>query len=79
MNKDEWITLGLQRGFCGPPVCEVHDGMPRSWTESEILLLGEEICIDIIRLYPDEETKQEVEENHAASTWRKEEWLDSTQ
>lgn len=79
MTYEEWIRFGMEMEWCGPPVCEVHDGLPTSWVESEILLMGEDVCVEIIRVYPDKETKNEVEENHAASTWRKHEWLSNTQ
>jgi hypothetical protein len=77
MTFEEWMELGINRGWCGPPVCELHDGIPHTWAESEILMMGEDICVSIVRLYPDEETRLEVEDCHAASVWRKEDWCNT--
>jgi glycerate kinase len=33
MSYEEWIELGMKEGWCGPPVCSTHDGVPM--TENE--------------------------------------------
>lgn len=63
---DEWMTYGISKGWCGPPVCYTHDGLPVSESEYDL----EDQCLHIVRMYDDEATKEQVEENHAPSKWR---------
>jgi hypothetical protein len=66
---DEWLRYGYNKGWCGPDVCETHDGVPMS--EAEALEFEEsDPCIPIIRLYDSVETKRAVEEAHSPSQWR---------
>lgn len=71
MGYDEWIQIGLDAGWCGPAVCETHDGLPMSDEEHDQMYEGDEPCIHIIRLYPDAETRQAVELAHSPSNWRR--------
>lgn len=66
LDFDEWMSFGIEKGWCGPPVCNTHDGLPLSETEYDL----EDECIHIIRLYDDKEMKDAVEENHSPSYWR---------
>jgi hypothetical protein len=66
VDFDEWMSFGIEKGWCGPPVCNTHDGLPLSETEYDL----EDECIHIIRLYDDKEMKDAVEENHSPSHWR---------
>ncbi len=69
---DDWLEYGMDQGWCGPAVCETHDGLPLSSSEEEEFFeQGLDPCIHVIRLYEDFETKFAVEENHAPSQWRK--------
>lgn len=70
MTFDEWIKAGLEQGFCGPPVCYEHDGLPINNQEIESWELNEDPCIHIIRLYSDAEQKASIERDHAPSQWR---------
>lgn len=72
LNFYDWAMAGMARGWCGPPVCDTHDGLPTS-AEEDVMMWdeGDDICIHIIRLYHDESERIAVEENHAPSTWRK--------
>lgn len=70
MNRQEWIKIGYENSWCGPPVCIVHDDIPISFIEGEEMAEGEEPCIEILRLYPDEITRLSVEDNHSPSVWR---------
>ena len=71
MNYDDWIAIGIREGFCGPPVCYTHDGLPATLEEEENFY-KDEPCIHIIRPYgTDAKLKCEVELNHGASVWRK--------
>ena len=69
-NFDDWLAQGMEAGFCGPAVCYTHDGVPTSEAEDDEFEQGDP-CLHVLRLYPDEETKEAVEDNHAPSTWRK--------
>lgn len=70
MSFDEWIAFGISMGWCGPPVCHTHDGVPTSVEEEEMWDEGTDPCIHIVRLYEDKEQKASVEENHSPSKWR---------
>jgi len=39
LDYDEWMTYGIKKGWCGPPVCYTHDGLPMS--EQEDVEFGE--------------------------------------
>jgi hypothetical protein len=69
MDFEEWLKFGFDQGWCGPAVCETHDGVPLSEKEAEEFEESDP-CIHIIRLYEDAEHKLEVEDAHAASVWR---------
>lgn len=70
MDFEEWLQFGINKGWCGAPVCETHDGLPMTEDESTAFESGEDPCIHIIRMYEDPETKAGVEENHSPSIWR---------
>jgi hypothetical protein len=70
---NEWINQGIAQQWCGPPVCYTHDGTPTSEAEEEQFDEGFDLCIHIVRLYVDAETKAAVEANHSPSQWRKRE------
>lgn len=74
MSEDfeTWLALGMEKGWCGPTICETHDGLPMTpGEEAEIFEEGHDPCIHIIRLYDSPEMKAQVEENHSPSVWRK--------
>jgi hypothetical protein len=71
MDFDEWLKIGLDEGFIGPPVCHTHDGLPASQEEEESFDQGDDICVHVLRLYYDAEHKDAIEENHSPSQWRK--------
>lgn len=66
LSFDEWMAYGIDQGWCGPPVCNTHDGLPLSQKEYDL----EDECIHIVRLYEDKEMKEQIEENHTPSLWR---------
>jgi hypothetical protein len=70
MNYEEWVKYGVDNNWCGPAVCYTHDGLPTSLEEDEEFDESDP-CIHIIRLYEDVVKKQEVEDNHSPSNWRK--------
>ena len=70
LSFDEWMKIGIERGWCGPPVCYTHDGLPTTEADDAEWDSGSDPCIHIIRLYEDAEHKKAVEENHSPSNWR---------
>lgn len=72
LDFEVWLNYGIVNKWCGPAVCATHDGMPTTDSEDEAMWEdGDDICIHIIRLYPDSETADAVEVNHHPSQWRK--------
>ena len=69
MTFDEWMKIGLESGWCGPPVCYTHDGLPMSEEEETEFEEGDP-CVHVIRMYESEEHKQSVEDAHSPSQWR---------
>ena len=70
LTFDEWITYGLEKGWCGPPVCYTHDGLPMSEHEMQEFDDGQDPCMHVVRMYEDIVMKNEIEENHSPSLWR---------
>jgi len=70
MEFSEWMEYGIKNGWCGPPVCETHDGVPLSAEEDDEFMEGNDPCIHVVRMYPDLDTKAAVEEHHSPSQWR---------
>lgn len=68
---DAWLQAGMDAGFCGPAVCDTHDGVPTTEGEDNAFMDGEDPCLHVLRLYPDEVTRKQVERNHPPSVWRK--------
>jgi hypothetical protein len=64
----DWIKVGIENGWCGPPVCSAHDGTPMAESEYDEF---DDVCIHIIRLYQNDDHKREVEASHSPSIWRK--------
>lgn len=62
LTQSQWIEIGIQQGWCGPSTCSVHKGIPISQEEENRILNGEDTCIQIVRLYPDKQTKEAVED-----------------
>jgi hypothetical protein len=69
MTFDEWMKIGLESGWCGPPVCYTHDGLPMSEEEEAEFEEGDP-CVHVIRMYESEEHRAAVEESHSPSQWR---------
>lgn len=76
LHFHDWVMMGNQAGWCGPPVCLTHDGPPMSIFELDDWLKGvtmgdpdddERCCVHVIRLYDDQEHRAEVEATHGPS------------
>lgn len=74
MRQDEWIELGVKMGWCSPPICEPHDGLPMSEDEAQQYEEGHDPCLHLIRLYNNEEHRLAVEAFSAPAVWRKAGW-----
>ena len=70
LTFDEWITYGIEKGWCGPPVCYTHDGLPMSEQEYAEFDEGQDPCTHVVRMYEDIDMKKSIEENHSPSQWR---------
>ena len=70
LSFDEWMKLGVDNNFVGPPVCSTHDGIPMSLEEEQEFEEGNDPCIHVVRLYETSDVKTAVEENHSPSVWR---------
>lgn len=63
---DAWTEYGQARGFVGPEVCWVEDGLPTTEAEDEYETPGGDEeqfspCVHVRRLYPDDQTRSEIE------------------
>jgi hypothetical protein len=70
LGFDEWMSYGIKKGWCGPPVCHTHDGLPMSEQEDVEFGEGQDPCIHVVRMYDDIDMKKEVENDHSPSQWR---------
>lgn len=70
MDFDLWLQYGIEQGFCGPPVCSTHDGIPTS-EEEDLEWEEHDPCITVIRpYYGVSYNKTMIEANHPPSVWR---------
>ena len=70
LGFDEWMSYGIKKGWCGPPVCHTHDGLPMSEQEDVEFGEGQDPCIHVVRMYDDIDMKKEIENDHSPSQWR---------
>lgn len=70
ISFEQWISYGIDQGWCGPPVCYTHDGLPMSNDEEEEFSDGDDPCIHVIRMYESNDQKYSIEEAHSPSQWR---------
>lgn len=74
MTMDEWLAYGMERNWCGPPVCVTHDGMPTTEDEDNAWEEGIDPCMHMVRMYHDKLERLLVEQNHSPSVWRRAGW-----
>lgn len=67
LSCEEWLAHGWEQGWCSPPVCAVHDGIPL--TEAEDIDFDEH-CTHVVRLYEDEAQRLAVEAEGGPVLWR---------
>lgn len=71
MTPEEWLEYGISHGYCGPPVCVCHDGIPMTSEEDNEWEENGEVCVHMIRPYAETSERLAVEHNHAPSVWRR--------
>jgi hypothetical protein len=71
LSFNDWISVGIASGWCGPVVCATHDGTPSSESEDAELIEGMDPCQHIIRVYEDNEMKAAVESYYQPYKWRR--------
>lgn len=67
---EKWAKYGWLKGWCSPPMCATHDGLPTSYQEEEQMFDGDDICIHIIRLYDDAQHASEIVDANSPVQWR---------
>lgn len=70
INFEDWLIIGVQNNWIGPPICYTHDGLPTSADEDRQYDDGDDPCLHILRLYQDEVARLTIEDNHPPSVWR---------
>jgi hypothetical protein len=51
LNFIDWFKEGVDRGYCSPAFCDMHDQAPMTSEESKDFDEGTEPCIPAVRLY----------------------------
>ena len=69
MNINEWLQTGINNKWIGPPTCATHDGIPSSNQETQQWDNGQDPCQHILRLYPDPQTADTINQNHHPHQW----------
>lgn len=70
LTFEYWAELGWLAGWCSPPVCVTHDGLPTSDEEEEQMMDGDDICVHVIRLYDSGQQASQVIDANPAVAWR---------
>ena len=78
MDGGEWLAHGIYSGFCCPPVCSTHDGIPVTADEDLRFWDGADPCVHVVRLYEDLSVKAAVED-YQRDMWRSNEGGESVQ
>lgn len=47
---DEWLAIGIEKGWCSPVFCWTHDAPPTSEAEDAEIEDGGEVCMFCTRL-----------------------------
>ena len=58
----EWVAHGMAQGWCSPPICQTHDGVPMTPTEIDETDEGGDPCIHVVRLYARRQDQTDAEE-----------------
>jgi hypothetical protein len=60
MTLDEWLDYGYGQRYCSKPVCDLHEGPPRTITELDRLDAQHDDCIYVVRIFDDLELADTV-------------------
>ena len=55
MDSYEWLSYGMEQGFCTDVVCETHDGIPQTMEEIVQWDAGEDPCVPALRIWRDDD------------------------
>lgn len=71
MDFEHWLEIGIRQGFCTPPTCDTHEGLPMTLFEQDDWEEGNDICIHILRLCETKEQQESIEMNNEwIKRWR---------
>lgn len=48
---NEWLTLGIERGWVSRMTCATHDMLPATPTEEDEMEEGGDPCIEVLRVW----------------------------
>lgn len=71
---EEWLQVGLDRGWVGPVICETHDGPALSEDEERAFYDGGDECVHVLRVYDDAAHRDAVRAAHSPTVWREANW-----
>lgn len=50
MTFSQWLSIGIEKGFCTKPYCGNHDTPPLNTADGTALEQGEDICFEAVRI-----------------------------
>jgi len=51
LTFEDWVTTGIENGWCSEPVCETHEGLPLTPGEETFFDLGNDPCVFAVRIW----------------------------
>lgn len=54
MTFEEWLQHGIAAGWVSGPACAMHDGVPSTPAEDALLDDGDDPCMVVLRLWPED-------------------------
>jgi hypothetical protein len=73
VSFEEWVRIGIENNYSGPPVCYTHDALPMSDAEGRQWLENPDICLLVMRVYDDDIQARQVQEGHEPTRY----WMDT--
>jgi hypothetical protein len=56
---EDWLAIGMANHWISPITCSMHDGIPTTDEEEDLLEKGEDPCCPVVRLWNDDERPSE--------------------
>lgn len=50
---EDWLEVGIYSGFCSPPHCTMHEGLPLTDEEEAVFEEGLDTCVPAVRIWFD--------------------------